>query len=202
MIISLPELPVCFVGLHEHEDRWSRIDAWTKEHGYSDVTQFKNEKNKSLSKYGDVRLRFIEALESIKSFPSILFEDDATPTKWYANDLEVPDNAGVIYLGGSWFGLEDKGGARIHHVERTIIPYEPDPRFGRVVNMMATHAMLFMTEEARDDVLCIIEDDPYDQLCHDFHLCLSQKDFDMLVLRKPLFYQQDGANDKQTNAEL
>lgn len=202
MKIHLPSIQVCFVGLRENEDRWGRIGEWTEEHCYKHITQFRNEKNTSLPKYGDVRLKFMEALASLTTFPSVIFEDDAMPTEWYTNELEVPDGAGIVYLGGSRYGTGSTRHGIKQNIEREILPYERDDRFGKIVNMMATHAILFTTKEARDDLMCIIEDDPFDNLCHDFGICLAQKYFDMLVLRKPLFYQKDGNNDSVTNIEL
>lgn len=77
--------------------------------------------------------------------PFILFEDDAylLENGWKDNIIEVPDDADAVYLGTSTWGRMN--GHNGEYVQYDVL--ENYPGLLRVYNMLATHAILYISKE-------------------------------------------------------
>ena len=141
---------------------------------------------------------YIEKLKMMTSFPSILLENDATPTSNFSCDLSVPNNTDIVYLGLSQLGA--------HEVDFVNIPVEYLPYNEEYIiptNMLGAHAIMFMNSKGRDRFVAILEDDNIDNsLAFDIHFARVMPIDRCLALSTPLFYQDDGHNNACTDITL
>jgi hypothetical protein len=80
--------------------------------------------------------------------PFILFEDDAVLLEngWKGNEIEVPDDADAVYLGTStWGRMNGHNGEYIQYDK-----VDSYPGLVRVYNILATHAILYISKEYAD----------------------------------------------------
>ena len=77
--------------------------------------------------------------------PFILFEDDVylLENGWKGNIIEVPDDADAVYLGTSTWGRMN--GHNGEYVQYDVL--KDYPGLLRVYNMLATHAILYISKE-------------------------------------------------------
>lgn len=195
MECDLSTAPIIVVGLASQENRWQEVDAMRRDKGFGLLIARKFNEERS---YPNCRRAYIQVLESLTEFPAIILENDARPTSEFVQKFEVPDDAGVIYLGVYRYGAIRKNGRLVRQHAET----EPTdhPEYARALNMLTTHAVLFMTPEARDEMAGIMMADD-SELPHDLAICEAQPGHQFILRRKPLFYQKY-THDDSTLVEL
>jgi hypothetical protein len=117
----------------------------------------------------------------------IVFEDDVLCTEHYNPLLNIPDDADLVYLGTSAWGIKNNISER-NNID--IEKYNDD--FYRISYMTSTHAMLFVSDTFYNDMIVnlgnLIESSP-PTMPLDIHLANMQKDYRVYALAKPMFYQ-------------
>jgi hypothetical protein len=80
--------------------------------------------------------------------PFIFFEDDAAPTKHYADEIEIPDDADAVYLGVSPWGFGRGDDSKKEAVLNGSVFKEVDgfPGVFKVHNTLTTHAILYINK--------------------------------------------------------
>lgn len=131
--------------------------------------------------------------------PFVIFEDDArilrvpTPTTFI-----VPENADALYLGTSsyarWKGATHQG---------LVATSEIGSDYFRVYNMLGLHAIVYISqqyvEHVTDRLLSYIANPR--GACDDV-VADSMHEFNVLCLKKPIFYQDDGKANVCTSESL
>lgn len=93
------------------------------------------------------------------SEPVLILEDDASPTQWYANEIEIPDDADAFYLGTCLNGLHpywenmgaDEGCGGYPEV---LTHYN---NFYQISKMLTTHAILYISDKYKKDCYDLLE---------------------------------------------
>jgi len=146
---------------------------------------------------------FIEMLKT--PAPFILLEDDAAE-KTYEADIEYPNDAQIIYLGGSSNGEKniehyDKSKLTFSKGSRTT-PYamlygEIDNNYIRPYNMHSHHAVLFLDNKLNEDIIKIIKNN---NKAYATDVILAEEMYRRKVYcrKQPMFYQTDGRQNEQT----
>ena len=121
--------------------------------------------------------------------PFILFEDDCKPTQWYNEyvvdgEIEVPDDADVIYLGYSTAG---------HHAWFRGQPI--NDKWFLLESCMATHAMIFLNKNAIETYIENSTATIKEKIALDVGYArdiLTPKKLKIYAPKKVLFYQNNG----------
>lgn len=124
--------------------------------------------------------------------PVLVLEDDATPTSFYQNEVEIPDDADALYLGTSIFG-------RIRgETTQTVIAANAGEHL-RIFNMLSLHAVIYLSSRYKALVTEILEkfienpvggcDDP---------IADAMWKSKVYAVKKPFFFQQDGHSEAAT----
>ena len=95
--INISKIPCIVAGLQSETERWRKIDDWTSRNAFENIVKVyatKDDKFRTVKMYTE----YIEKLKMMTSFPSILLENDATPTSNFSCDLSVPNNTDIVYL--------------------------------------------------------------------------------------------------------
>ena len=112
--------------------------------------------------------------------PLLILEDDAKAVEDFNPIIEVPDDAGAVYVGASI------GNARTQIIDTG------NPDVYRVKGMLATHAILYVgshyIREAEKQTMEYIHQR---RMPLDMGFSVLQNSWNVYALKKPLFYQAD-----------
>lgn len=195
MNINLKTLPIVIVGLASQESRWGEIERMMEGLTLSNFRIHSFDEQRSCL---NCRKSYISVLEGITQFPALILENDARPTVHFSHDIKIPDDAGVVYLGVHKCGSTVKG--LRFGLHKSLHEPTADPDFFRPLNMLTTHAVLYVTSQARDEMLEILRTD-HSEHPHDVAICAAQPFHRFIARRQPLFYQND-RHAEDTNMEL
>jgi GR25 family glycosyltransferase involved in LPS biosynthesis len=139
MKIKLIDIPVYYINLDEQEEKRKRTETMLKQIGFKFVERFSAIKHEAGRIIGCARSHY-EILNRAE-VPFIILEDDCSLNKEVPQAIELPDNADALYLGIShWGRYLNHSGPYVHttRINEDIV---------RVHNMLATHAILYLSQE-------------------------------------------------------
>jgi hypothetical protein len=130
-------------------------------------------------------LQMIEKVIEQNEYPCLILEDDIRFIKDLPLEFEVPDEADMIYIGGSMWNDEFKPDLYIT---------EYNDVFYRVCYMYSAHAIIIANEKTALKYKEICENVIKSCTPHDIPLALISKDFILLTPKDGLYLYQDGYN--------
>lgn len=184
MKIKLIDIPVYYINLDEQEEKRKRTETMLKQIGFKFVDRFSAIKNDAGRIIGCARSHY-EILNRAQ-VPFIILEDDCALNKEVPEFIEVPDNADSLYLGIShWGRYLNHSGPYVHYskVNDNIV---------RVHNMLATHAILYLSQEYANMCKRISYHFGYEVENHlDIGFAEIHKFFNVYSFDEPLFRQYE-----------
>ena len=118
--------------------------------------------------------------------PFIILEDDVRKYRDFPNELEIPDDSDILYIGLSKWGITTnpnqgvEGSVKYKNVNKDII---------KIYNMLSTHGMLLSSIQGLFILQqCLMEDYMYDRH-YDLSICQIQPYYNIYALKIPLVYQ-------------
>ncbi len=159
--------------------------------------------SKNIEKKANITLSWLEALLSIDHYPSVVLESDSVPFSDWCDEQLFPADADAFYLGTSVWGV----------VPEELYPFGlPDcvlstPYYGnihQVFNMLAAHAILFVSEEGRDKFVDACLDALKAQLIQDIFFARLQEQNKVFSVQRPVYFQSGKLRGQEasTNKEL
>lgn len=143
MKIDLSEIQVYYINLPHHKDKNETISNMLNRLDFKNVQRLDGSLCPENPTAGCSRAHY-HSIDPDK-VPFILFEDDAfvLDDSWRANIIEVPDDADAVYLGAStWGRMNGHNGEYIQYDK-----VEGYPDLLRVYNILATHAILYLSKD-------------------------------------------------------
>ena len=209
MRIHLPSLPAVLLTVARNQARHAKMREFFAAHGYGNVQWIFGRPTEN--HHHGAREMAIDTLRSI-SAPTLWLEDDATPTEHYTDEIEVPDDAQAVYLGGSRLGSKKRAmrSLRRHHKRgmisqvkkclrgrrrekrRALYLDTPYRDWIQLVSMWTGHAILWLDDGLREAMARLIE--KYPHKCYDIAWADQQWRWRIYAARHPLFFQDDGHN--------
>jgi hypothetical protein len=118
--------------------------------------------------------------------PFLLLEDDV---EWTGiSSFDLPAEADALYL-----GLSKSGGSATHNINEGSSKFEAySTTQVRVINMLATHAILYVSRRYKEAVIAILEANSDSKYYNDVLISRIQKDYIILANKHPCFYQSAG----------
>lgn len=138
MKLKLIDIPIYYINLDEDDDKRKQTETILKCLGFKYVNRVSAIKHEKGRITGCARSHY-EVLKEAKP-PFIIIEDDCVLNKDFVNEIEIPNNADAFYLGIShWGRYLNHSGPYVHYesINDEIV---------RVYNMLATHAIMYLTE--------------------------------------------------------
>ncbi len=142
MKLNLVDIPVYYINLDEQDEKRKRTETMLKQIGFKFVERFSAIKHEAGRIIGCARSHY-EILNKAQP-PFIILEDDCSLNREFNSKIEIPDNSDALYLGIShWGRYLNHSGPYVHttKVNEDIV---------RVHNMLATHAILYISKEYAD----------------------------------------------------
>jgi hypothetical protein len=133
--------------------------------------------------------------------PILILEDDCCPTEWFKTEMNVPDDADVVHIGTSGWGVKD-GKSEWNNL--SLSKYNDD--YYKISGMTSTHGMLFLTQRYLENLKSIGQKYPF--LCEvggvgiDYFTCQYQHEYNVYGVAKPLVYQNDPSTEGMTKYPL
>lgn len=184
MKLSITDIPVFYINLEEQEEKRKTTETLLKKLGFKSVTRFLAIKHEAGRIIGCARSHY-EILRTQKP-PFIILEDDCALNREFTNNLEIPDDADALYLGIShWGRYLNHSGPYVHttQVNEDVV---------RVHNMLATHAILYLTESYVDICKRVAHHFGYEVENHlDIGFAEIHKLYNVYALNEPLFRQYE-----------
>ena len=184
MKLNLIDIPVYYINLDDQDEKRKRTEQMLKRIGFKFVERFSAIKHDAGRIIG-CALSHYEILNRAQ-VPFIILEDDCTLNKEVPEFIEVPDNADSLYLGIShWGRYLNHSGPYVHYskVNDNIV---------RVHNMLATHAIVYISQEYANMCKRISYHFGYEVENHlDIGFAEIHKFFNVYSFDEPLFRQYE-----------
>ncbi len=184
MIIDLLDVPVYYINLDSDEEKRKSTETLLKRMGFRNVIRVSAIFHPKGRIIGCARSHY-EVLKDAKP-PFIIIEDDCALNKDFVNEIEIPDNADALYLGIShWGRYLNHSGPYVHYesVNNEII---------RVYNMLATHAIMYLSQSYVDICKRISYHYGYEVEGHlDIGFAEIHRFYNVYSYDEPLFRQYD-----------
>jgi len=138
-------------------------------------------------------LKMIEKVIEDNVYPCLILEDDIRFIKDLPLEFNIPDEADMVYLGGSLYN--DTA------IKTDLYITEYNRIFYRVHYMFTAHAVIIMNKKTALKYKEVCEEGLKDCTPNDVGLALMSKDFIALTPKDGLYLYQDGYNQKVTQFE-
>lgn len=184
MKLNLVDIPVYYINLDEDEEKRKRTETMLKQIGFKFVERLSAIKHEAGRIIGCAQSHY-EILNKAK-VPFIILEDDCSLNKDVPELVEIPDNSDALYLGIShWGRYLNHSGPYVHttKVNENIV---------RVYNMLATHAIMYISQEYANICKKISYNFGYEIENHlDIGFAEVHKFFNIYSFDEPLFRQYE-----------
>jgi hypothetical protein len=190
--LDLREIPAVYLNLKMHTEKNKSMQKMLKECGFKKIIRVEGVLISDNPPAGCSAAHY-NGLREIKP-PFILFEDDCV-IKNFKPIIEIPEDADAVYLGVSCWGRE-KG-----ETTRQLIFEKINEDLYRIYNMLATHAILYLTKQYVEICQRIVYHAAYIiESFPDIGIAEVQKLFNVYVFDDPFFYQDSSLT--ATNEKL
>ncbi len=186
MKINLQKIPALVINRHEDTERAAHMTAlcdtlklnWQFTEGGHGEPSFQGCNLGHLRAYNHAQAKP----------PFLILEDDCEITNSYFPMLVIPDDADIVYLGVSMFGVVEP--LENHAFIGAVLTSEYNDQLLRIHNMTSTHAVLYVSERALRLAITSIQNCIEKALIpHDVGLANIQNDLNVYAYKAPLFYQ-------------
>jgi hypothetical protein len=155
----------------------------------------------NLSKFKSGASGFINILLAAKNPIFMMLEDDVVKYRDFPEELFIPDNADILYIGLSSWGYCDKKNSGINnYVKFTDINED----LIQIYNMLSTHGLIVCSKKGMDILIKALYESYAKDVVWDIFIAQNQKNMNVYALKKPLVYQTAalGGQEKPTKVEV
>jgi hypothetical protein len=184
MKIKLTDIPVYYVNLEGEDVKRENTESMLKNLGFKHVHRFDAIRHEAGRIIGCARSHY-EILKNEKP-PFIILEDDCTLNTEFVSEIEVPDNADALYLGISHWGRY------LNHSGPYVHCTKVDDNIVRVHNMLATHAIMYLSDSYTEMCKRVAYHFGYEVESHlDIGFAEIHRFFNVYSFDEPLFRQYE-----------
>lgn len=185
MKIKLTDIPAYYINLPHHTDKNEKMQSMLSECGFKSIIRLDGYVYPENPIAGCSRAHY-HAISS-NTTPFILFEDDAFLLEnQFQNELEIPDAADALYLGTSTWGRMN--GHNGEYIQYDVM--EDYPGILRVYNILATHAILYLSSDYAHMISRVAHHTGYViEDYNDVGFAEVQRYFNVYALDHPMFAQ-------------
>lgn len=201
MIINLDKIHYYILTTGKNNKRMNHIKEIFKNYNYTFVNPISNIKRYSSGASGMCRIIEI-AISNFKNKnifePFIILEDDISKTKFFTNQITIPDECDILYMGLSRYGVSnDITSLDIYstHISNDII---------RINNMLSTHSIMITSILGANMYTKTLYEAYKNNIQWDQYITKLQPFYKIYALKRILFYQDSkyGGRELETNFYL
>ena len=182
MKLHIKDISAVYINPDRFLERQNKIESWIHTIGLNSVTTIAyNETFPDRAITMNHAHKF--ALETnLRNVPFILFEDDAAIMNSLPEYFDIPEEADLVYLGGSNY---------IYDNNKSLYIEEYNKDFYRVHNMLSFHAVLFPNKKSVEKVIKLLEKAISENKFNDITIANSSKENVFLVPKEGNYFFQD-----------
>ena len=180
MKLQIKDISAVYINPDRFLERRNKIEEWIKKVGFKFCVRMACNKT-----FPDRAITINHAhLNTLKMIvaPVILFEDDASPMRPLPECFDIPEEADLVYLGGSNY---------IYDNNKSLYIEEYNKDFYRVYNMLSFHAVLFPNKKSVEKVINLLEKAIKENKFNDITIANSSKENIFLVPKEGNYFFQD-----------
>lgn len=196
MILDLRDVATYYINLDRHVEKRDNMEKVIKDFGFKNAKRFSGCDVPTSSIIGCASSH-LEVLSSMRS-PSIILEDDCEIQN-INQMIQVPDDADAIYLGLSSWAFNGKDGTEWKHSFNKVAGTR---HVHRVANMLATHAILYLSQEYIDACTRVAAYCSKNEVHVDCGFAEIQKFYNVYALSQPKFYQSSNTEFTKINFDM
>jgi hypothetical protein len=133
------------------------------------------------------RAMVLEGIRSDGGFkPFMMLEDDVAKYREFPSVLEVPDDADLLYVGLSSWGLPE---GKINGQYGIVEFFSASLDVIRITNMLSTHGIMVCSQKGADKILEALQESYHQNIGWDIPITKRQKEINAYALKIPLVYQ-------------
>jgi|TARA_B110001469_G_C9648923_1_gene330089 hypothetical protein len=174
-----------------------------KDYNLTEINPFLNLSKKQSGATGYCRMLEMGIINQDKDKPFqpfILLEDDVKKYRKFPNELEIPEECDILYIGLSYWGIKknffegEKGIVCYKNITEDII---------KIYNMLSTHGMIICSMTGALVLQKCLMEDCFRNRGYDISLAQIQPYYNIYALKTPLIYQfkKIGGKEKSTKLE-
>lgn len=189
MKVNLLELPAVYIALDSEEKFIADIERHLSELGFKDFKRFVAIEDAN-SRIG-CALSHLAALD-VNKVPFIVFEGDSQPHS-FSPEIDIPDDADCLLLGYNEYTPKHWGSDKPETLPTSPKVYEKLDEYEdlyKAKGLMATHAIVYFTQEHVDQVKEQIKRALPTGLAHDLFTSQLQPAANVYAVGTPMFSQQ------------
>jgi hypothetical protein len=191
MNIDLREIPTKYINLNRHPERNEKMGQLIEAVKFNDIERVQgvDMPNDSMAGCASSHLQIFSSM----SGPTTILEDDCElRNKNYL--IDIPDNTDALYLGLSSWALNVESGMQWIH---SFVPVDGYPHLTKINNMLATHAILYISDEYKEMCIRAAKYSARNSVHVDVSFARFQRFYNVYALNDPIFYQS--SNTKATD---
>jgi hypothetical protein len=197
MLIDLKKIQTRYINLSQHKEKKNYVEDLLKSLDIKHFERLEGINCPENSIAGCSRAHY-HSIDSEK-VPFLLLEDDVFifEDRWNDGIIEIPDDADAVYLGTSTWGRMN--GHNGEYIQYDVL--EDCPGLLRVYNMLATHAILYLSKEYAGMIKRVAYHAGY--VINDYNdvaFAEMQRYFKIYALDEPMFAQK--SNEIGTNKSI
>lgn len=179
MKLQIKDISAVYINPDIFLERQRKMESWIHNIGLNSITRIAY--NETFSDRAiTMNHAHKYALEQSKNdVPFILFEDDACPMQPFPEYFDIPEEATLIYLGGSTYEA------------KPLKLEEYNESFYRVYNMLSFHAVLFPNKKSVEKVIFLLEKAIKENKFNDITIANSSKENIFLIPKEGNYFFQD-----------
>jgi GR25 family glycosyltransferase involved in LPS biosynthesis len=187
MKLNLLDIPIYYINLDEDDEKRKLTETLLKCLGFNYVYRISAIKHKLGRIVGCARSHY--EILSTKEPPFIILEDDCDLNREFSSEVEIPDNADALYLGISHWGRY------LNHSGPYVHTTKINDDILRVHNMLATHAIMYLSESYVDICKRVSYHFGYEIENHlDIGFAEIHRFYNVYCLNNPVFKQYEWNN--------
>lgn len=182
MNIKISDITAYFINPDDYQHRRKAIEETLNSCGFKSIKRIAyNEKSKGKNlTMTNAHLYSLNEANINNDYPFVLYEDDARLMKELPIEFNIPEEADLIYLGGSNYSFEKRV---------KIEDYNKD--FYRVYNMLSAHAILIPDVRGFNTIKKAYEDSLEKSSFNDIFLARASNSHIFLVPKEGNYFYQD-----------
>lgn len=182
MKLQIKDISAVYINPDRYIERRNKMESWIYTIGFNNVNRinFNNTYPDRAMTMNHAHLYTLR--KSINNVPFILFEDDVTPMQGLPEYFDIPEEADLIYLGGSNYESGQTPKLKLE---------EYNNNFYRVYNMLSFHAVLFPNRKSVEKIITLLEKAIKQSKFNDIIIALSSTENIFLVPKEGNYFYQD-----------
>ena len=206
MILNIKELKYYYLTIPQNLNRIENMENNLNDINLTKVYSIIDDK---LSKFQSGALGFLKMIDTAikdqsnnKFIPFGLLEDDVNKYRDFSDNIEIPDNTDILYIGTSIYGYNHS----IKWADLNVFTESINDRTDiyKIYNMLSTHGFIIVSERGLDYCIKSMNIAIKYNIPYDNYFAGMQSHYNVYCLKTPIVYQDGkvGGCEDATKREL